>query len=69
MKHYAAVIDVWAQCSSDYQAAHRTEVIQLDPSTTVAELMEHVAKWNLLGIGDVRLVEATQGVTVNQPTK
>lgn len=53
MKHYAAVIEIWKQCSADYAAAHKTEVIELDPTTTVVELMEHVAKWNLLGIGDV----------------
>lgn len=62
VKHYAAVIEVWAQCSSDYQAAHRTEVIELDPTTTIADLMEHVADWNLLGMGDIRIVEATQDV-------
>lgn len=61
MKHYAAVVEVWAQCSADYDAVKKTEVIELDPTTTIGELMEHVGKWNVLGSGDVRIVESAQG--------
>lgn len=55
MKHYTAVIDVWTRCSVDYDAAKKTEVIELDPNTTIADLMAHVSKWDLLGQGDVRI--------------
>jgi hypothetical protein len=67
MKHYAAAVDVWVQCSADYNAAKKTEVIELDPTTTIGELMEHVGKWNLLGCGDVRIVESAQGTQKMQP--
>lgn len=60
MKRYVVVIDVWSQCSSDYQAVKETAVIDLEPETTIAEVMELVSKWNVLGRGDVRIVEASQ---------
>lgn len=61
MKHYAAVVEVWTQCS-ECNAVRKTEVIELDPDTTIADLMAHVSKWNLWGQGDVRIVESGQGV-------
>ena len=59
MKSYSAVVEVWRQCSPD-NAVQKTEVIAIDHDTTVAELMEYVAKWNVCGIGDVRIVESTE---------
>ena len=58
MTKYVALVDIWEQCSADYDAVHRTEVIDIDSTTTVGELMAHVSRWNLLGKGDVRIAEA-----------
>lgn len=55
---YTAVLEVWVQTSSDYNAVKHIRTIDVEPSTTVKEIMEWVSKANVLQAGQVVIVES-----------
>lgn len=56
-KRYVAVQRIHVQVSADYASEPRTRVLVLTPETTVAEVMAWSVAGNVLGRGDVSIIE------------
>lgn len=57
MTNIVIVQEVWCQCSGNYDAARSTRTFVASLDTTVREILEWEKQANVLGRGDLRIVE------------